>query len=79
MSIGIAGLLQLVELVQRLDQPVTPTSRFEVFPLKHASAAEVKSVMPQAHAHPDEHDELSGDEFRTDYRPDEHQRPVAKH
>jgi molybdopterin-containing oxidoreductase family membrane subunit len=37
--------------------------------------AEVKSVMPQAHAHPEEHDELSGDEMRTDYRPDEHQRP----
>jgi Ni/Fe-hydrogenase subunit HybB-like protein len=37
--------------------------------------AEVKSVMPEAHAHPEEHDELSGDEHRTDYRPDEHFRP----
>ena len=27
-----------IELVQRLDQPVVPTARFEVFPLKHASA-----------------------------------------
>jgi molybdopterin-containing oxidoreductase family membrane subunit len=37
--------------------------------------AEVKSIMPAAHAHPEEQDELSGDEFRTDYRPDEHHRP----
>jgi len=37
--------------------------------------AEVKSIMPQAHIHPEEHDELSGDEARTDYRPDEHHRP----
>jgi hypothetical protein len=36
--------------------------------------AEVKSIMPQAHANPEEHDELSGDEHRTDYRPDEHHR-----
>jgi hypothetical protein len=42
--------------------------------------AEVKSIMPQAHAHPAEHDELSGDEHRTDYRPDEHTHPAsAKH
>jgi molybdopterin-containing oxidoreductase family membrane subunit len=41
--------------------------------------AEVKSIMPEAHAHPEEHDELSGDEHRSDYRPDEHQRPVASH
>jgi Ni/Fe-hydrogenase subunit HybB-like protein len=37
--------------------------------------AEVKSIMPQAHAHPEKHEDLSGDEFRTDYRPDEHFRP----
>ncbi|HSI36652.1 MAG TPA: NrfD/PsrC family molybdoenzyme membrane anchor subunit [Tepidisphaeraceae bacterium] len=36
--------------------------------------AEVKSVMPQAHIHPDEHDERSGDEHRSDYGPDEHHR-----
>jgi len=40
--------------------------------------AEVKSIMPAAHAHPEQHDELSGDEFRTDYRPDEHFRPKEK-
>src|SRR5438045_7889457 len=37
--------------------------------------AEVKSVMPAAHPHPEEHDEHSGDEHRTDYRPDERHRP----
>jgi len=37
--------------------------------------AEVKSVMPQAHAHPELHEDLSGDEHRADYRPDEHFRP----
>jgi type II secretion system protein D len=34
-----------IELVQRLDQPVVPTSRFEVFPLKHASATEAKTLI----------------------------------
>lgn len=34
-----------IELVQRLDQPVVPTSRFEVFPLKHAAAAEAKTLI----------------------------------
>ena len=34
-----------IELIQRLDQPVTPTSRFEVFPLQHASAAEAKTLI----------------------------------
>jgi Ni/Fe-hydrogenase subunit HybB-like protein len=41
--------------------------------------AEVKTVMPQSHAHPEEHDEMSGDEFKTDYRPDEHHRPKESH
>jgi hypothetical protein len=41
--------------------------------------AEVKTVMPQSHAHPEEHDEISGDEFKTDYRPDEHHRPKESH
>jgi molybdopterin-containing oxidoreductase family membrane subunit len=41
--------------------------------------AEVKSVMPEAHIHPAEHDELSGDEHRTDYGPDEHHRPATQH
>jgi type II secretory pathway component GspD/PulD (secretin) len=34
-----------IELVQRLDQPVVPTSRFEVFPLKHAAATEAKTLV----------------------------------
>ncbi len=34
-----------IELIQRLDQPVVPTSRFEVFPLKHANAAEAKTLI----------------------------------
>jgi molybdopterin-containing oxidoreductase family membrane subunit len=37
--------------------------------------AEVKTVMPASHAHPEEHEEMSGDEFKSDYRPDEHFRP----
>jgi len=37
--------------------------------------AEVKSIMPQAHIHPEHHDERSGDEHRSDYGPDEHHRP----
>ena len=41
--------------------------------------AEVKTVMPQSHAHPEEHDEMSGDEFKSDYRPDEHHRPKETH
>ncbi len=38
--------------------------------------AEVKSVMPEAHAHTHEHDEASGDEHRSDYYPDEHHKPI---
>ncbi len=34
-----------IELVQRLDQPVIPTARFEVFPLKHAAASEAKTLL----------------------------------
>lgn len=34
-----------IELIDRLDQPVVPTSRFEVFRLQHASAAEAKTVV----------------------------------
>ncbi len=34
-----------VELIQRLDQPIVPTARFEVFPLKHASAPEAKTLI----------------------------------
>ncbi len=34
-----------IELVQRLDLPVLPTARFEVFPLKHAAATEAKTLI----------------------------------
>jgi type II secretion system protein D len=34
-----------VELINRLDQPVLETARFEVFPLQHASATEVKTLI----------------------------------
>jgi general secretion pathway protein D len=33
------------ELIQQLDQPVAPTTRFEVFPLKHASADDAKKLI----------------------------------
>jgi type II secretion system protein D len=34
-----------LELIERLDQPIVPTARFEVFPLKHANAAEAKTLI----------------------------------
>jgi type II secretion system protein D len=34
-----------VELINQLDKPVVPTARFEVFPLRHAAAAEVKTLI----------------------------------
>ncbi len=36
-----------VELIERLDVPVAPATRFEVFPLKNASAAEAKTMIDQ--------------------------------
>ncbi len=36
-----------IELIQRLDQPVMPAARFEVFRLQHASAAEVKGLIDE--------------------------------
>jgi general secretion pathway protein D len=36
-----------VELIQRLDVPVAPATRFEVFPLKNAAAAEAKAMIDQ--------------------------------
>jgi type II secretory pathway component GspD/PulD (secretin) len=36
-----------IELIQQLDQPMIPTSRFEVFQLKHASPAEAKTLIDQ--------------------------------
>jgi type II secretion system protein D len=36
-----------VDLVQRIDQPVEPATRFEVFQLQHASAAEAKTLIDE--------------------------------
>jgi general secretion pathway protein D len=33
------------DLIQQLDQPVSPATRFEVFPLKHASADDAKKLI----------------------------------
>ena len=46
MLIGRAENVKMaIELIQRLDQPIVPTARFEVFPLKHANAAEAKTLI----------------------------------
>ncbi len=42
-----------IDLIQRLDQPVIPTARFEVFPLKHASATEAKTLIDGFLAQPE--------------------------
>jgi type II secretion system protein D len=34
-----------VELIDKLDQPVAPAARFQVFPLQHAVASEVKTLI----------------------------------
>ena len=36
-----------IDLIQKLDQPVIPTSQFEVFPLKHATATEAKALVDE--------------------------------
>ncbi len=36
-----------IELIERLDVPVAPATRFEVFPLKNASAADAKTMIDQ--------------------------------
>ncbi len=36
-----------VELIQRLDQPVLPSTRFEVFPLRNATATTAKTMIDQ--------------------------------
>jgi type II secretion system protein D len=36
-----------IELIQRLDQPVLPSTRFEVFPLRNASATTAKTMIDQ--------------------------------
>jgi len=46
MLIGRAENVKMaIELIQRLDQPIVPTARFEVFQLKHANAAEAKTLI----------------------------------
>jgi type II secretory pathway component GspD/PulD (secretin) len=34
-----------IDLIERLDKPVVPTARFEVFQLKHAAATEAKTLI----------------------------------
>ena len=36
-----------IELIQRLDQPVLPSTRFEVYPLRNASATTAKTMIDQ--------------------------------
>lgn len=36
-----------IELIQRLDQPVAPSTRFEVYPLRNASATTAKTMIDQ--------------------------------
>lgn len=46
--VGRAENVQLaLSLVDQLDQPVEPTNRFEAYPLKHASAADAKTLIDE--------------------------------
>lgn len=38
----------VIDLVERLDQPVDPPSQFEVFPLKHATASNASATLKSA-------------------------------
>ena len=57
-----------IELVQRLDQPVVPTSRFEVFPLKHATATEAKTLIDELLRPRLRHHRVSRADRRRDHR-----------
>jgi type II secretion system protein D len=60
--IGRAENVQMaIQMIEQLDQPVTPTARFEVFPLRHASAAEAKALI-DAFLRQDEDGEPAQDE-----------------
>jgi type II secretory pathway component GspD/PulD (secretin) len=37
----------IVDLIQRLDQPVNPASQFQVFPLRHTSAADAQTTITE--------------------------------
>ncbi|HEX2475603.1 MAG TPA: secretin N-terminal domain-containing protein, partial [Lacipirellulaceae bacterium] len=50
-----------IQLIQQLDQPATPTTQFQVFPLQHASAAEAKTLI-DAFLRQDEEGEPQQDE-----------------
>jgi type II secretion system protein D len=50
-----------IQLIQQLDQPATPTSQFQVFPLQHATAAEAKTLI-DAFLRQDEEGEPQQDE-----------------
>lgn len=39
------NVASVIELVKKLDQPVSPEAEFEVFMLKHATAAEIEQVL----------------------------------
>ena len=58
-----------IELIQRLDVPVLPATRFEVFPLKNASAAERQDddrPVPRADRAPRQQQQPAGDRRDTD-------------
>ncbi|MEM6330550.1 MAG: secretin N-terminal domain-containing protein [Planctomycetota bacterium] len=48
-----------VDLAKRLDQPVEPTARFEVFPLRHAVAEDAKELIDQFLEAEESDDELT--------------------
>ncbi len=50
-----------IQLIQQLDQPATPMSQFQVFPLQHATAAEAKTLI-DAFLRQDEEGEPQQDE-----------------
>jgi type II secretory pathway component GspD/PulD (secretin) len=54
-----------IELIQRLDQPVMPTTRFEIFPLKHASATEAKALIDDFFEQGEAAEEQAADELPT--------------
>jgi general secretion pathway protein D len=41
------NVARAIELIQQLDVPFVPMSRFEVFPLKHAAAGEAKTLVEE--------------------------------
>jgi general secretion pathway protein D len=52
----------VTDLIRRLDQPVEPTSQFQVFPLKHASAADAKTLIDSYLGQEEEQEEEAAEE-----------------